>query len=313
MAQGVWRKRGGFREERNEIECAERFEEQKHAKHESEVADAIDDEGFLTGVGSGFSQEIKTDQQVTAKSHAFPADEEENVIGGQDENEHEEHEEVEVGEKAVVAAFVGHVAGGVDVDQPADSGDYEEHDHGEMVNLEVEAGAEISGDDPGEVLLDPRDIFWSKLREFADSFKRGQEREAGGTDGDGVDELVRPLGAEKAVDRRAEERQRGNNPEIVENRHQSLSKSTVSTFSDLRLREIMMMMPRPTAASAAATTITKRTKTWPSRRCQTWLKATKARLTALSISSMDIKMVMMLRLKMKAMTPSPKRIALRIT
>src|SRR5947209_3193009 len=83
------------------------------------------------------------------------------------------------------AAFASHVAGGVDVNQPADSGDYEEHDHGEVVDLEIEAGAEISGDDPGEVLLDPRDIFWSELREFADGFKRGQEREAGGTDGDG--------------------------------------------------------------------------------------------------------------------------------
>src|SRR5882762_7526911 len=179
MAHGIGGQWRGVGEERNEIECAERFEEQEHAEHESEVADAIDNEGFLAGVGGGFAEEIKTDQQVTAKSHAFPADEEENVIGGQDENEHEEHEEVEVGEKAVVAAFVGHVAGGVDVDQPADSGDYEEHDHGEVVNLEVEAGAEISGDDPGEVLLDPGDIFWSKLREFADGFKRGQEREAG--------------------------------------------------------------------------------------------------------------------------------------
>ena len=44
-----------------------------------------------------------------------------------------------------------------------------------------------------------------------------------------------------------------------------------------------------------------------------WLKATKARLTAFSISSMDMKMVMMLRLKMKANTPRPNRIALKIT
>jgi len=151
---------------------------------------------FLTGVSGGFAEEIKTDQQVAAKSHAFPADEEEHVVGGENENEHEEHEEIEVGEEAVIAAFVGHVAGGVDVNEPADSGDDEEHDHGELVDLEVEAGAEISGDDPGEVLLDPGDIFGRELREFAHSLERGQEREPGGTDGDRVDELVRPLGAE---------------------------------------------------------------------------------------------------------------------
>src|SRR5712671_4985254 len=196
MAQGVWRKRGGFREERNEIECTERFEEQEHAEHESEVADAIDDEGFLAGVSGGFAEEIKTDEQVTAESHAFPADEEEHVVGGQNEDEHEEHEEIEVGEEAVIAAFVGHVARGVDVNEPAYSGDDEEHHHGELIDLEVESGAEISGDDPGEILLDPGDIFGREMREFADSFERGQEREPGGTDGDRVDELVRPLGAE---------------------------------------------------------------------------------------------------------------------
>src|SRR5258708_3171692 len=71
-----------------------------------------------------------------------------------------------------------------------------------------------------------------------------------------------------------------------------------------------MIMARPTAASAAATTITKKTNTcpcnWPSAR----LKVTNARLTALSISSMDMKMVMILRLNINATTPSPNRTAL---
>jgi hypothetical protein len=40
------------------------------------------------------------------------------------------------------------------------------------------------------------------------------------------------------------------------------------------------------------------------------LKATNARFTALSISSMDMKIVMMLRLKMNATTPRPNRTAL---
>src|SRR5260370_26049018 len=61
-----------------------------------------------------------------------------------------------------------------------------------------------------------------------------------------------------------------------------------------------MIIPRPTAASAAATTITNSTKTCPSNLPSAWLNATNARFTAFSISSMDMKIVMMLRLKIRS-------------
>src|SRR6266404_5037812 len=269
LAHRIGGQRGGFAEQRNEIERAEGFEEQEHAEHEAEVADAVDDESFFSRVRSGLAQEIKTDEQVAREADAFPSDEEQHVIGGEDEDEHEEHEEVEVGEETVVAALVGHIARRVDVDEPADSGDDQQHDDREVIDLEIEARAEIAGDNPGEVLLNPGDIFRREVCEFADGFERGEERESRGADRNRVDDFVWPLAAEKAVDRRAEQRQRGNDPEIVQYGHQSLSKLTSSTFSVLRLRVIMMMMPSPTAASAAATTITKSTNTWPSSLCQT--------------------------------------------
>src|SRR5882757_5293090 len=106
------RPRCGFGEELREVQRAERFEEQKHAEHEAEVADAVDDEGFFAGVGGGLFEEVETDEQVAGEADAFPSDEEKNVVGGENENEHEEHEEVEVGKEAVVAAFMRHVAGG---------------------------------------------------------------------------------------------------------------------------------------------------------------------------------------------------------
>ncbi len=99
---------------------------------------------------------------------------------------------------------MGHVAGGVDVDEPANTGDDEEHDHREVVDLEIEAGAEISGHDPGEVLLHPGDILRRKMREFADGFERGEEGETGRADGYHADDLVGPLAAEQAVEGRAE-------------------------------------------------------------------------------------------------------------
>ena len=85
-----------------------------------------------------------------------------------------------------------------------------------------------------------------------------------------------------------------------------------STLSVWRVRKMAMMMARPTAASAAATTMTKKTKIWPVTWCHMWAKATKVRLTALSISSMDMKMVMTLRLMRNAATPMEKRMAARM-
>src|SRR5258707_15116180 len=118
MAHGVSGHGRGFREKRNEVERAESLEEQEHTDHEAEVADAVDDEGFFAGVRRGFAQEIKADEQVARKTDTFPADEKKDVVGGEDQDQHEEHEEIEEGEKAGESALVGHVAGGVDVDEP---------------------------------------------------------------------------------------------------------------------------------------------------------------------------------------------------
>src|ERR1700693_5185392 len=83
-----------------------------------------------------------------------------------------------------------------------------------------------------------------------------------------------------------------------------------SILSDWRLRAIKTMMAIPTGASAAATTITKNTNACPERSCHCRLNATNARFTALSMSSMDMKIVMMFRLNTKPTTPSPNKIAL---
>ncbi len=71
-----------------------------------------------------------------------------------------------------------------------------------------------------------------------------------------------------------------------------------------------MMMASPTAASAAATTITKNTNTCPLSDFHCHAKATNARFTAFSISSIDMNSVIRLRLIRKPTTPSENRIAL---
>ena len=69
------------------------------------------------------------------------------------------------------------------------------------------------------------------------------------------------------------------------------------------------MMARPTATSAAATHITKKTRAWPSARAVRWPNATSARLAALSISSMDMKITSGLRRTSTPSTPMLKSTA----
>ena len=71
------------------------------------------------------------------------------------------------------------------------------------------------------------------------------------------------------------------------------------------------MMARPTATSAAATAITKKTRTWPSGLPSRWPKATNDRFAAFSISSIDMKMTSGLRRMMTPTTPMEKSTAAR--
>src|SRR5688572_6712791 len=70
-----------------------------------------------------------------------------------------------------------------------------------------------------------------------------------------------------------------------------------------------MMIASPTAASPAATVITKIVKTCPSRFPRRWEKATRLMFTAFSISSMHISTVIMLRRTITPMRPTAKSVA----
>ena len=135
-------------EDLREAERAEVRDQQEHREQEAEVADAVDDEGFLAGVGGGVLGEVEADEQVGGEADALPADEEQKEALGQHQDEHEEHEEVEVGEEAPVAFFVRHVADRVDVDEEADAGDDAEHDQREVVDREGEVDLEAGDGDP---------------------------------------------------------------------------------------------------------------------------------------------------------------------
>ena len=68
---------------------------------------------------------------------------------------------------------MSHVAGGVNVDEPADAGDDEQHDHGKLVHLEIEARAEIPRGDPGEKVLAEENL--AGFEKFADGFEGAEK------------------------------------------------------------------------------------------------------------------------------------------
>ena len=53
--------------------------------------------------------EVVADQQIRTQTHAFPSDEHHHVVVAQDQREHREHEEVQVGEEPVEAVLFVHV------------------------------------------------------------------------------------------------------------------------------------------------------------------------------------------------------------
>ena len=105
----------GGRQNLAEIETAERDEDQEHPQQESEVSDSVDYKRLLAGIARGLLKKVEADQQVGAQTHAFPANEHHQVIRAEHQNQHEEHEEIQVREEAVISALVRHIPGCVDV------------------------------------------------------------------------------------------------------------------------------------------------------------------------------------------------------
>src|SRR5205807_3442446 len=83
----------------------------------------------------------------------------------------------------------------------------------------------------------------------------------------------------------------------------SLNMLESSTSKDSRLRKMAMIIPKPTAASAAATVMTMKTNNCPVTSRKKLEKATNVRFTAFSINSMHMNIEMTLRLIITPTTP----------
>ncbi len=96
---------------------------------EAEVADAVDDEGLLGRAGRRGLLVPEADEQVAAQADRLPADVQQQEVVGQDQQQHAEHEQVEVGEEAPQPAVAVHVADRVDVDEEAHRA-HDQQEHG---------------------------------------------------------------------------------------------------------------------------------------------------------------------------------------
>src|SRR5205823_2024618 len=113
---------------------------------------------------------------------------------------------------------------------------------------------------------------------------------------------------QRAVHHETGEGQRRHHPEQRERgqRHQPLSRLMFCKSTVWRCRYTARMIASPTAASAAATAMTKNTKIWPATP-SCCAKATNARLAAFSISSTHMKMTIALRRSSTPSTPTANR------
>jgi hypothetical protein len=142
-----------------ELEAAEGPEHQEQGDQQAGVADAVDDNGLLAGDGVAHAVfaliEPEADQQVGAQTDPFPAHEQHQEVVGRHQHHHGGDEQVEVNEKARVAARVAvmahvlvHIADGVDMDQGAHPAHHQHHGHREGIHPEGPRHAELTDRDP---------------------------------------------------------------------------------------------------------------------------------------------------------------------
>ncbi len=125
-------------------------EDRHDPEREPDVADAVDDERLLRREGRGALAEPEADEQVARQADQLPGHEDQQPRVGEDQHQHAEHEEVQVGEEPPVARVVAHVADRVDVHEQADRRDDDQQAGGQLVDEEAGLDVERAGRDPLE-------------------------------------------------------------------------------------------------------------------------------------------------------------------
>ena len=249
----------GAVEDRQVVEGAELAEDEQRRQHEADVADDVDHERLHAGLGRGLAPVPEADQRVGGEADERPADDQQDEVARQDQQQHREDEEVEVGKEPRVAAVGVHVGQRVEVDQGRDPGHHQAHVDRERVDEDVHLDVE-----PGR-----RGVVVERVRDLAlvDRVVEQRQQRADRA-GEGQRDRRRPHPAgDPAGHERAPEgdhhapREREGEDEPRPRTHAHPRSSRISSTSSGSLRRNMATIrPRPTTTSQAATTITTRAK-----------------------------------------------------
>ena len=213
---------------------AEYAQHREHSEDEAGVPDPVHQERLVARRRGRFPQEIEADQKVGAKPHAFPAHKQQQVVVRQHQREHGEHEQVHVPEEAVVAAFVGHVADGVNVDQKSDSRDDQDHYGRERVEQESPVGLEVRRLAVGhveEAAGQPgvEDRFKAMLRlrgQLQDGHQREEERDSDHARTENAHRSIRESLPEQEHQERSGRRKERDHPDVFQIVHRATTSSS---------------------------------------------------------------------------------------
>ena len=138
---------------------ADRREGEEHRGHHAEVTDSVRDEGLLASHGRAVARVPERDQEVRARSHAFPAEEGDEQVLAEDEHQHAEDEQVQVQEELRELLVPVHVADRIEMNERANAGDEERHRDAERIRQQRGINLERPDGNPGE----QRDDFTALL------------------------------------------------------------------------------------------------------------------------------------------------------
>ena len=148
----------------------------------------------------------KADQKKAAQTNAFPTQVQQQKVVGQYQSDHRSDKEVHIREKSRIAFVVAHVLNGEEMNQEAHSGNHQEHEERNSVEMERDLGPKAAAAHPHPEVLNIG-VARRRRRDKAGANPDGQQR--GKTDGTGTrngDHPAAEPGTEQDEQRRAGER-----------------------------------------------------------------------------------------------------------
>ncbi|KAG1647606.1 hypothetical protein GQR58_030464 [Nymphon striatum] len=268
-------------------------EGQEGRQHESEVANSVGDEGFLASGGIGFFGEPERDQEVGARTHAFPTKEGQQQVVAKYQHEHGEGEQVQVHEELGEVGIAVHVANRVQVDQRGHASDEQDHGDRKRIGQQANVDAEVTSNDPIEEFHFDDALFAMQLDHADKDHDRSGKRASHGCGGEPASNGFAETATEEEQSGEAQQGKQWNEPhefnELFHDQPRSTDRS--SAVAPGRRRVMATMIARPTTTSAAATTSTKNTEISPPMSLRSLPKVTNVRFTALSMSSTHMNMM----------------------